>query len=170
MCLADLYRDREPLPGLITFPTIDGIQDVMGFRFDNDRRDSPGLDRGRSTGMHSDRQNDTNVMVCSAGVWRSLPSRWQLRAFEREYCRLIQGELHIEDRTGRRWDFSTGSAFLLLRGFIGSLEVVQPAVVAYTVFALPIGGALDWCMTGEGRTALGQEQIVEADESGRLTE
>jgi uncharacterized cupin superfamily protein len=145
MCLADLYREREPLPGIITFPAISGIQDVMGFRIGHPRRDS---------------RTEAPAVVCSAGVWESAIADWRLRAYEREYCRLVQGRLRIADHRGRAWDFSAGSAFLLLRGFNGKLEVLDPVQIVFVVFTLPEDGALDWCMTGEGRTALGQERAL----------
>ncbi len=143
MCLADLYREREPLPGIITFPVLSGIQDVMGFRINHAQRDSSA---------------DTSAMVCSAGVWESVIACWQLRAYEREYCRIVQGRLRIADNRGRSWEFAAGSAFLLLRGFNGKMEVLDPVQIVYVIFTLPENGALDWCMTGEGRTALGQER------------
>jgi uncharacterized cupin superfamily protein len=140
MCLADLYREREPLPGR-------GIQDVMGFRIEHDRNYNRHSPRGESP-----------AMVCSAGVWESVVSRWGLRSYEREYCRIVEGRLRITDQRGRSWEFAAGSAFLLLRGFAGELEVLDPVRIVYVVFSLPEGGALDWCMTSEGRTALGQER------------
>jgi uncharacterized cupin superfamily protein len=143
MCLADLYREREPLPGIITFPAISGIQDVMGFRIGHPRRDA---------------RAEAPAVVCSAGVWESVIACWQLRAYEREYCRIVQGRLRIADYRGRSWEFAAGSAFLLLRGFNGKLEVLDPVQIVFVVFTLPEDGALDWCMTGEGRTALGQER------------
>jgi uncharacterized cupin superfamily protein len=145
MCLADLYREREPLPGIIVFPPISGIQDVMGFRVGHPQRDP---------------RTEAPAVVCSAGVWESVIAGWQLRAYEREYCRIVQGRLRIADNRGRSWDFAAGSAFLLLRGFNGRMEVLDPVQIVFVVFTLPDDGALDWCMTGEGRTALGQERAL----------
>jgi uncharacterized cupin superfamily protein len=145
MCLADLYREREPLPGIIVFPAVSGIQDVMGFRVGHPTRDP---------------RAEAPAVVCSAGVWESVLACWQVRVYEREYCRIVQGRLRIADNRGRSWEFSAGSAFLLLRGFNGKLEVLDPVQIVYVVFTLPEDGALDWCMTGEGRTALGQERFA----------
>jgi hypothetical protein len=82
-----------------------------------------------------------------------------VKVYEREYCRIVQGRLRIADTRGRSWEFTAGSAFLLLRGFKGRLEVLDPVQIVYVVFTLPEDGALDWCMTGEGRTSLGQERF-----------
>ena len=143
MCLADLYRESEPMPGIIAFPTISGIQDIMGFRVGHPRRDP---------------RAEAPAVVCSAGVWESVLACWQVKVYEREYCRVVQGRVRIADNRGRCWEFAAGSAFLLLRGFNGKLEVIDPVQIVYVVFSLPEDGALDWCMTGEGRTALGQER------------
>jgi hypothetical protein len=154
MCLADVYKDREPLPALITFPVLSGIQDVMGFRLD-------GADRiDRRVGLRRDLRDDLPHLVCSAGLWSAVPGQWTLRAHEREYCRLVSGRVRVQDRRGRRWEFAAGSAFLLLHGFDGVLEVIEPSQVVYVVFTLPEGCALDWCMVSEGRTALGQERVL----------
>jgi uncharacterized cupin superfamily protein len=117
----------------------------MGFRIGHPQRDS---------------RNDAPAVVCSAGVWESVIADWHLRAYEREYCRIVQGRLRVSDYRGRAWEFAAGSAFLLLRGFNGKLEVLDPVQIVFVVFTLPEDGALDWCMTGEGRTALGQERAL----------
>jgi uncharacterized cupin superfamily protein len=127
----------------VTFPVLSGIQDVMGFRIEQGRRDT---------------QKESAALVCSAGVWESTLSSWCVRSFEREYCRIVQGRIRVADRHGRSWEFAAGSAFLFLRGFEGKLEVLDPVQIVYVVFSLPDYGALDWCMTSEGRTALGQER------------
>jgi uncharacterized cupin superfamily protein len=155
MCLADLYKAREPLPALVSFPSLSGIQDVMGFRLDQRSSiDSP------ARGARSDMRNDAPALVCSAGMWEAAVSQWTLRTHEREYCRIVQGRVRVMDRLGRTWEFAAGSAFLLLRGFEGVLEVMEPTRVVYVVFSLPDGCALDWCMVSEGRTALGQERLT----------
>ena len=143
MCLSDLYREREPLPGIIAFPAFSGIQDVMGFRV------------GHS---HGGAHAEPPAVVCSAGLWESVLATWRVSVYEREYCRIVQGRVRILDNRGRSWEFAAGSAFLLLRGFTGKLEILDPVQIVYVVFTLPENGALDWCMTGEGRTALGQER------------
>ncbi len=145
MCLSDLYREREPLPGLVTFPALGGIQDVMGFRL---------------VESESQRENrDSASIVCSAGVWDSPGGQWKLRTYEREYCRVVRGRVGIADQRGRHWHFGVGSAFLLLKGFQGAMEVIEPTQIVFVVFSLPDGGALDWCMTAEGRTALGRDRV-----------
>src|SRR5689334_21436515 len=149
MCLADVYKEREPLPALITFPVLSGIQDVMGFRLDQ----TGAVDH--SSRARRDLRADTPTLVCSAGVWECAVSRWTLRAHEREYCRVARGSVRIHDQRGRQWEFTSGSAFLLLRGFEGVLEALEPSQIIYMVFSLPEGCALDWCMVSEGRTALG---------------
>jgi uncharacterized cupin superfamily protein len=155
MCLADVYKEREPLPALITFPVLSGIQDVMGFRFDGTS------DRDHHIKTHRrDLRADAPTMVCSAGVWEAVASEWRVRTHEREYCRLVRGRVRVTDRRGREWQFASGSAFLLLRGFEGVLEVIDPAQIVYVVFSMPEGCALDWCMVSEGRTALGQERLI----------
>jgi uncharacterized cupin superfamily protein len=148
MCLADLYPMREPLPGLIAFPQIAEIQDVMGFRLEP-----------RAPDLGKRARRDGPALLCSAGVWTGVLGRWRLNCIEREYCRVVQGSVRVDDKHGRRWEFHAGSAFLLLRGFDGELEVLDPAQVVYMVFSLPDGGALDWCMTSEGCTALGRERL-----------
>jgi uncharacterized cupin superfamily protein len=168
MCLAD-YKDREPLPALITFPVLDTLgvakgtevapfstlQDVMGFRID---QLAPALSTVRSP--RRDMRSDAPALVCSAGVWESSAAIWTLRTYEREYCRVVRGKIAVKDKRGRQWEFAAGSAFLLLRGFEGSVEVIESAQIVYMVFSLPEGCALDWCMVSEGRTALGQERIA----------
>jgi len=151
MCLADLYREREPLPGIVAFPVLSGIQDVMNFRLDGAATDARRDSRGSPVAAPS--------LMCSAGVWESTLSRWRLRAFEREYCRVVQGCVRIGDQRGRSWEFAAGSAYLLLRGFQGEIEVLDPVRIVYVIFSLPEGGALDWCMTSEGRTALGRDRL-----------
>jgi uncharacterized cupin superfamily protein len=155
MCLADVYRDREPLPALITFPVLSGIQDVMGFRLDRS-----GYGESQSRGLRRDLRADAPSLVCSAGVWESTCSEWKLRTHEREYCRVVQGRIRVRDRRERQWEFAAGSAFLLLRGFDGALEVLEPAQIVYVVFSMPDECALEWCMVSEGRTALGQERLL----------
>ena len=155
MCLADVYQQREPLPALITFPVLPGIQDVMGFRFDGSNQS----DRGART-HRRDLRSDAPTMVCSAGIWEAMPSEWRVRTHEREYCRVVQGRICVSDRRDRKWPFSAGSAFLLLRGFEGEIEVIEPTQIVYVVFSMPDGCALDWCMVSEGRTALGQERLI----------
>jgi uncharacterized cupin superfamily protein len=155
MCLADAYREREPLPALITFPVLSGIQDVMGFRLEQGAASEPALRHPRR-----DMRSDGPALVCSAGVWNAVASLWNLRTYEREYCRVVQGRVRVLDRRGRQWEFLAGSAFLLLRGFEGTLEVIEPSQIVYMVFSLPEGCALDWCMVSEGRTALGQERSI----------
>jgi uncharacterized cupin superfamily protein len=137
---------NEPLPGLVPFPRVHGIQDVVGFRI-------------MPVETKSRRSEEGASMTCSAGVWECTESKWQLNPYEREYCRVVSGEVTIGDRHGRRWTFAADSAFLLLRGFRGHLEVVHPARIVFVVFSLPDTGALDWCMTAEGRTALGRDRI-----------
>jgi len=145
MCLSDLYHEREPLPGLVTFPAIGGIQDVMGFRLGE---------------FETQRENrDSASIVCSSGMWEGAIGQWTLRLFEREYCRVVKGRVGIADQRGRHWEFAAGSAFLLLRGFQGAIEVLEPTQIVFVVFSLPDGGALDWCMTAEGRTALGRDRF-----------
>jgi len=100
------------------------------------------------------------MMVCSAGLWEATSSRWKLRAHEREYCRVVHGSVRIADRCERQWEFRFGSAFLLLSGFEGLLEISEPTQIVYMVFSMPEGCALDWCMASEGRTALGQERLL----------
>lgn len=168
MCLAD-YKDREPLPALITFPAIaaqgagsaidsssfSSIQDVMGFRLD---QHSPQPQVLRSP--RRDMRSDAPALVCSAGVWESAAGGWTLRTYEREYCRVVRGKIAVHDKRGRKWEFAAGSAFLLLKGFEGTVEVIESAQIVYMVFSLPDGCALDWCMVSEGRTALGQERVA----------
>jgi len=155
MCLADVYKEREPLPALITFPVLTGIQDVMGFRLDT----PGGVDR-QMRAPRRDMRSDTPFMVCSAGLWEATSSQWKLRTHEREYCRVVRGWVRISDRRERRWEFKGGSAFLLLSGFEGRMEVIEPTQIVYMVFSMPDGCALDWCMVSEGRTALGQERLL----------
>jgi uncharacterized cupin superfamily protein len=155
MCLADVYKEREPLPALITFPVLSGVQDVMGFRLDHSNRvDTPVRSPRR------DLRGESPALVCSAGLWEAVISQWSMRTYEREYCRVVRGLVRILDRHGRQWEFTGGSAFLLLRGFEGTIEVIEPAQIVYMVFSLPDGCALDWCMVSEGRTALGQDRIA----------
>lgn len=168
MCLAD-YQDREPLPALITFPALglpdaraetesasfSSIQDVMGFRIDRQAAQAPSVRSPRR-----DMRSDAPALVCSAGVWESSLACWTLRTYEREYCRVVRGKISVRDKRGRQWEFAAGSAFLLLRGFEGTVEVTESAQVVYMVFTLPEGCALDWCMVSEGRTALGQERVA----------
>ncbi len=153
MCLADVYKESEPLPALITFPVLSGIQDVMGFRLDQSNSVE-----SRVRNHRRDLRSDGPALVCSAGLWEAPVSQWTLRTFEREYCRLVEGCVRISDRRGRQWEFAAGSAFLLLRGFEGTIEAIEPTRIVYMVFTLPEGCALDWCMVSEGRTALGQER------------
>src|SRR5262245_736938 len=155
MCLADPYKDRDPLPALITFPVLSGVQDVMGFRLDHGNRVDAPLRSPRR-----DLRSESPALVCSAGLWEATQSHWTVRTLEREYCRVVCGRVRIFDRSGRNWEFSSGSAFLLLRGFEGTIEVLDPAQIVYVVFSLPDGCALDWCMVSEGRTALGQDRIA----------
>lgn len=155
MCLADVYRDREPLPALITFPVLTGIQDVMGFRLDQ----HAALE-SRPRNARRDLRADAPFMVCSAGLWESAMGQWKMRSYEREYCRVVQGRIRVRDQREREWQFAAGSAFLLLSGFEGTLEVLEPAQIVYVVFSMPEGCALDWCMVSEGRTALGQERLL----------
>ncbi|HYM36241.1 MAG TPA: cupin domain-containing protein, partial [Steroidobacteraceae bacterium] len=143
------------LPALITFPVLSGIQDVMGFRLDN----SSGIDQ-RSRTPRRDMRMDAPFMVCSGGLWEAAVSEWKLRTHEREYCRIVHGRIRVQDCRQRQWEFTTGSAFLLLRGFEGTLEVLEPVQIVYMVFSMPEGSALDWCMVSEGRTALGQERLL----------
>jgi len=155
MCLADAYKEREPLPALITFPVLSGIQDVMGFRLEQGS-----VSDTQSRFPRRDMRSEGPSLVCSAGVWDAVASQWTLRTYEREYCRIVQGLVRVADKRGRQWEFSAGSAFLLLRGFEGTLEVIEPSQIVYMVFSLPEGCALDWCMVSEGRTALGQDRLA----------
>lgn len=155
MCLADAYKDRDPLPALITFPVLSGVQDVMGFRLGSDNRVDAPLRSPRR-----DLRSESPALVCSAGFWEAAQSHWTVRTLEREYCRVVCGRVRILDRCGRNWEFTGGSAFLLLRGFEGTIEVIEPAQIVYIVFSLPDGCALDWYMVSEGRTALGQDRIA----------
>jgi uncharacterized cupin superfamily protein len=163
MCLADAYKEREPLPALITFPVLAGIQDVMGFRLEQGSAQGSVIGSGVDVTVRHHRRDlrsDGPALVCSAGVWEAIVSQWTMRTYEREYCRVVKGQVRVSDRRGRHWEFAAGSAFLLLRGFEGTIDVIEPTQIVYMVFSLPDGCALDWCMVSEGRTALGQERLT----------
>jgi uncharacterized cupin superfamily protein len=160
MCLADVYKEREPLPALITFPVLSGIQDVMGFRLEQGQANESFAGAQHARFPRRDLRSDGPTLVCSAGSWDAVASQWTLKTYEREYCRIVQGRVRVSDRRGRQWEFLAGSAFLLLRGFEGTLEVIEPSQIVYMVFSLPEGCALDWCMVSEGRTALGQDKLI----------
>lgn len=141
MCLADFCSVREPLPGLVTFPSPDDGQHVMSFRLSEWRRDAyaepPGL-------------------ICASGVWSSAPTDRALRSQHREYCRVDLGRVRIADRHGRSWEFAAGEAFLLLRGFDGRIQVIESTRIFHITFTLPDASALDWCMSSDACTSLGQ--------------
>lgn len=164
MCLADLCSVREPSPALLSFPLAPddqstassenmGVQDVMAFRMRDVRRDP---------------YSEPPLLLCSADVVSSECGHAPLHANHREYWRVLRGRVRIEDRHGRAWEFASGQSFMLLRGFEGRIQVIEPVQMVHVIFALPAQTALDWCTALKARTGLGQT-AVETEEDSTAT-
>jgi uncharacterized cupin superfamily protein len=69
-----------------------------------------------------------------AGVWESTPGRWRVSYTENEFCHITEGEVVIEDASGRQWTFKPGDSFVIPAGFAGVWHVRKPLRKLYVIF------------------------------------
>jgi uncharacterized cupin superfamily protein len=69
-----------------------------------------------------------------SGVWSSTPGKWRIQYRESEFCYVTRGRVALENRSGERWEFGPGSAFVVPGGFEGTWEVIEECTKLYAIF------------------------------------
>jgi uncharacterized cupin superfamily protein len=68
------------------------------------------------------------------GTWSSEVGKWKISYTEEEYCELLEGRSVIADAAGNSVTVSTGDAFVIPRGFVGTWEVVLPTRKKFVIY------------------------------------
>lgn len=68
------------------------------------------------------------------GVWEGDVGAWRVRYTEDEFCHMLAGRVRIVADTGEERIVAVGDSFVLLAGFSGVWEVLEPARKLYAVY------------------------------------